>query len=72
MCSIIIKDNPKMFYLLKSKKTLLDFSSFLSKSTGGRPSANHQLTIPMAKETTTNLYKLNNELLSKHKTNNLK
>lgn len=27
-----------------------DFSSFLSKSTGGRPSANHQLTIPMAKE----------------------
>lgn len=27
-----------------------DFSSFLSKSTGGRPSINHQLTIPMAKE----------------------
>lgn len=27
-----------------------DFSSFLSESTGGRPSTNHQLTIPMAKE----------------------
>lgn len=27
-----------------------DFSSFLSKSTGGRPSTAHQLTIPMAKE----------------------
>lgn len=27
-----------------------DFSTFLSESTGGRPSTNHQLTIPMAKE----------------------
>lgn len=27
-----------------------DFSSFLSESTGGRPSTDHQLTIPMAKE----------------------
>lgn len=27
-----------------------DFYSILSKSTGGRPSANHALTIPMAKE----------------------
>lgn len=27
-----------------------DFCSFLSESTGGRPSTNHQLTIPMAKE----------------------
>jgi anti-repressor protein len=28
----------------------VDFSSFLSESTGGRPSINHNLTIPMAKE----------------------
>lgn len=28
----------------------LDFSSFLSESTGGRPSQDHQLTIDMAKE----------------------
>jgi anti-repressor protein len=28
----------------------IDFSSFLSESTGGRPSAEHQLTIDMAKE----------------------
>ena len=28
-----------------------DFCSFLSESTGGRPSTDHQLTIPMAKET---------------------
>ena len=27
-----------------------DFQTFLSESTGGRPGANHQLTIPMAKE----------------------
>ena len=27
-----------------------DFCSFLSESTGGRPSTDHQLTIPMAKE----------------------
>lgn len=27
-----------------------DFSSFLSESTGGRPSIDHQLTIDMAKE----------------------
>lgn len=27
-----------------------DFSSILGKSTGGRPSTEHQLTIPMAKE----------------------
>ena len=27
-----------------------DFWTFLSESTGGRPSTNHQLTIPMAKE----------------------
>ena len=27
-----------------------DFSSFLSESTGGRPSTDHELTIPMAKE----------------------
>jgi Phage anti-repressor protein len=27
-----------------------DFSSFLSESTGGRPSMDHQLTIDMAKE----------------------
>ena len=27
-----------------------DFSSFLSKSTGGRPSTDHQLTLDMAKE----------------------
>lgn len=27
-----------------------DFCSFLSESTGGRPSTNHQLSIPMAKE----------------------
>lgn len=28
----------------------VDFSSFLSESTGGRPAIDHQLTIPMAKE----------------------
>jgi len=28
----------------------IDFSSFLSESTGGRPATDHQLTIPMAKE----------------------
>lgn len=28
----------------------IDFSSFLSESTGGRPKQDHQLTIPMAKE----------------------
>lgn len=28
----------------------VDFCSFLSESTGGRPSTDHQLTIPMAKE----------------------
>ena len=28
----------------------LDFSTFLSESTGGRPAFNHQLTIDMAKE----------------------
>ena len=28
----------------------IDFYSFLSKSTGGRPSQDHQLTIDMAKE----------------------
>jgi anti-repressor protein len=27
-----------------------DFSSFLSESTGGRPSTDHMLSIPMAKE----------------------
>jgi anti-repressor protein len=27
-----------------------DFSSFLSESTGGRPSTDHTLSIPMAKE----------------------
>ena len=28
----------------------IDFSSFLSESTGGRPKQNHQITIEMAKE----------------------
>ena len=28
----------------------IDFSSFLSESTGGRPAADHQLTIDMAKQ----------------------
>ena len=28
----------------------IDFSSFLSESSGGRPAVNHQLTIDMAKE----------------------
>lgn len=28
----------------------IDFCSFLSESTGGRPAADHMITIPMAKE----------------------